>query len=158
MDYVHKIYSFCFYKLEKSLYLGGLINDQKRMKKEKIHLEYLLNETSKNILWTAISTLAGLENWFADKITSDDKIVTFQWGANETRSAEIVAVRAFSFIRFHWVDDEDLRAYFEMKMNQDELTNAFVLEVNDIVNSDEVEDMKGLWNSQIMKMRRVCGF
>ena len=26
------------------------------MKKEKIHLEYLLNATSKNILWAAIST------------------------------------------------------------------------------------------------------
>ena len=26
------------------------------MKKEKIHLEYFLNATSKNILWEAIST------------------------------------------------------------------------------------------------------
>ena len=26
------------------------------MKKEKIHLEYLLNATSKNILWAAMST------------------------------------------------------------------------------------------------------
>ena len=30
------------------------------MKKEKIHLEYLLNATSKNILWGAISTPTGL--------------------------------------------------------------------------------------------------
>ena len=45
------------------------------MKKEKIHLEYLLNATSKNILWAAISTPTGLEDWFADKVVSDDKIV-----------------------------------------------------------------------------------
>ena len=40
------------------------------MKKEKIHLEYLLNATSKNILWSAISTPTGLEDWFADKVVS----------------------------------------------------------------------------------------
>ena len=45
------------------------------MKKEKIHLEYLLNATSKNILWGAISTPTGLEDWFADKVISEDKIV-----------------------------------------------------------------------------------
>ena len=50
------------------------------MKKEKIHLEYLLNATSKNILWAAISTPTGLEDWFADKVISDDKVVEFHWG------------------------------------------------------------------------------
>src|SRR3712207_3153458 len=55
------------------------------MKKEKIHLEYLLNATSKNILWGAISTPTGLENWFADKVVSDDKNVEFHWGKTEHR-------------------------------------------------------------------------
>ena len=31
------------------------------MERKKIHLEYLLNATSKSILWTAISTPTGLE-------------------------------------------------------------------------------------------------
>lgn len=44
------------------------------MERKKIHLEYLLNATSKSILWTAISTPTGLEGWFADKVQSDDKI------------------------------------------------------------------------------------
>ena len=70
------------------------------MKKEKIHLEYLLNATSKNILWGAISTPTGLEDWFADKVISDDKIVEFHWGKTEQRKAEIIAIRSFSFIRF----------------------------------------------------------
>ena len=66
------------------------------MKKEKIHLEYLLNATSKNILWAAISTPTGLEDWFADKVVSDDKIVEFHWGKTEQRNAEIIAIRSFS--------------------------------------------------------------
>lgn len=52
-------------------------------------MEYLLNATSKNILWAAISTPTGLEDWFADKVISDDKIVEFHWGKTEQRKAEI---------------------------------------------------------------------
>ena len=87
------------------------------MKREKIRLEYLLNATSKNILWSAISTPTGLEDWFADKVVSNDKIVEFHWGKTEQRDAEIIAIRAYSFIRFRWLDDENERDYFEIKMN-----------------------------------------
>ena len=53
------------------------------MERKKIHLEYLLNATSKSILWAAISTPTGLEGWFADRVQSDDKTVTFFWGKTE---------------------------------------------------------------------------
>ena len=128
------------------------------MKKEKIHLEYMLNATSKNILWGAISTPTGLEDWFADKVISDDKIVEFHWGKTEQRSAEITAIRAFSFIRFRWLDDENERDYFEIKMGYNELTSDFVLEITDFAEADEVKDMKELWESQVAKLRRTCGF
>ena len=95
------------------------------MKKEKIHLEYLLNATSKNILWGAISTPTGLEDWFADKGISDDKIVEFHWGKTEQRKAEIIAIRSFSFIRFRWQDDENERDYFEIKMTYN-FTKCFI--------------------------------
>ena len=95
------------------------------MKKEKIHLEYLLNATSKNILWSAISTPTGLEDWFADKVISDDKIVEFHWGKTELRKAEIIAIRSFSFIRFRWQDDENERDYFEIKMTLKSATKLF---------------------------------
>lgn len=128
------------------------------MKKEKIHLEYPLNATSKNILWSAISTPTGLADWFADRIASNDKIVDFYWGKNEQRSAEIIAIRAFSFIRFRWLDDSNERDYFEIKMNYNELTNDYVLEITDFAESDEIEDLKELWDSQVIKLRRTCGF
>ena len=128
------------------------------MEREKIHLEYLLNATSKSILWTAISTPTGLEGWFADKVQSDDKIVSFFWGKTEKRDAEIIAVRAYSFIRFRWLDDENEHDYFEIKMIYNELTSDYVLEITDFAESDEVEDMKELWESQVAKLRRTCGF
>lgn len=128
------------------------------MKREKIHLEYPLSATSKNILWAAISTPTGLEDWFADKVVSNDKNVTFYWGKTEEREAEITAIRAFSFIRFRWVDDESERDYFEIKMNYNELTSDFVLEITDFAEPDEMLDAKELWDSEVAKLRRTCGF
>ena len=128
------------------------------MERKKIHLEYLLSATSKSILWNAISTPSGLEGWFADKVQSDDKVVTFHWGKTEKREAEIIAVRAFSFIRFRWKDDENEREYFEIKMTNNELTNDFVLEIIDFTNEDEVKDLSELWDSEVDTLRRTCGF
>ena len=91
-------------------------------------------------------------------MVSDDKTVEFSWGKSEQRVAEIIAIRAYSFIRFRWKDDEGERSYFEMKMTYNELTHAYVLEVTDFAVPDEVEDMKELWESQIANLRRTCGF
>lgn len=128
------------------------------MERKKIHLEYLLNATSKSILWSAISTPTGLEGWFADRAQSDDKIVDFFWGKTEKRTAEIVAVRAYSFIRFRWLDNEIPREYFELKMTNSELTNDFVLEITDFAAANEVDDVRELWESQVETLRRTCGF
>ncbi|KAA6324427.1 hypothetical protein EZS27_026244 [termite gut metagenome] len=131
---------------------------KKAMKKEKLHLEYTLNATSKNIIWSSISTPAGLEEWFANKVISDGKTVTFYWGKTEKREAEIVAMRACSFIRFRWLDIGDEREYFELKMTNNELTGDYMLEVIEFVSPDEIEDQKELWNSEVEKLRRAYGF
>ncbi len=128
------------------------------MKTEKIHLEYPLSATSKNILWAAISTPSGLEDWFADNVISKDKNVMFHWGKTEEREAEIIAIRAFSFIRFRWLDDENERDYFELKMNYNELTGDFMLEITDFAEPSEAADLEDLWSSQVAKLRRTCGF
>jgi hypothetical protein len=99
-----------------------------------------------------------LEGWFADKVVSDDKIVTFHWGKTEKREAEIIAIRAYSFIRFRWVDDENERDYFEFKMTNNELTGDYVLEITDFAPLDEMDDQKELWDSQIETLRRSGGF
>lgn len=129
------------------------------MKRKKIHLEYLLKATSKNILWNAISTPAGLEVWFADKVLADKKTVVFCWGKTEKRTAEIIGIRMYSYIRFRWVDDSGHeREYFELKMTNSELTNDFVLEITDFTYEDEEDDTRGLWETQIDTLRRTHGF
>lgn len=127
------------------------------MGKEKIHMEYMLKAGSANIVWSIISTPSGLETWFADRVSVHEKVYTFQWGKTEKREAEIVGIRQNSHIRFHWLDDEDKKTYFELRMIYNELTEDLMLEITDWAEPDEIEDQKDLWDSDIEKMRRVSG-
>ena len=127
------------------------------MGKEKIRMEYMLKAGSPNIVWSIISTPTGLETWFADKVSVKDKIYTFPWGKTEKREAEVTNIRSNSFIRFHWLDDEEKRSYFELRLIYNELTEDMMLEVTDWAEPDEIEDMRGLWDSEIEKMKRVSG-
>ena len=130
------------------------------MARKKILLEYVLNAKSKDLVWDAISTPSGLEGWFADRVESDDKLVTFYWGDNEeeSRQAEIIAFRFLSYIRFRWIDSIYKREYFEIRMIQNELTNDFILEVKDFGREEELEDLEELWNSEMETLRRIKGF
>jgi len=98
-----------------------------------------------------------MEDWFADKVQLKDKIFTFCWGKSEIRKAELIGTRINSFVRFHWLDDEDEKSYFEFKMNFNELTSDYVLEITDFVDSEEKDDQFELWNSQIDTLKRACG-
>ena len=127
------------------------------MKKEKIKMEYMLKAGSGNIIWNIISTPSGLETWFADKVTAKNKTFTFQWGKTEIREAELINCRTNSFIRFHWLDDEESKSYFELRIAYNELTEDLMLEVTDWAMPDEIEDLKDLWESDVEKLKRISG-
>lgn len=129
----------------------------KTMQKEKIQLEYMLKAGSANIVWSIISTPSGLETWFADRVTANDKIYTFRWGKTEIREAELINYRTNNFIRFHWLDDENRKSYFEIRIVYNELTEDLMLAITDWATPDETEDLKDLWDSDIEKMKRVSG-
>lgn len=129
----------------------------KTMQKEKIQLEYMLKAGSANVVWSIIGTPSGLETWFADRVTANDKIYTFRWGKTEIREAELINYRTNNFIRFHWLDDENRKSYFEIRIVYNELTEDLMLAITDWATPDETEDLKDLWDSDIEKMKRVSG-
>lgn len=126
------------------------------MKKEKVYIEYPLNGSSGSVIWNAIGTSHGLEAWFADKVETNNKHYSFTWGNSETRTAVVTGMRSGVFIRFRW-DDEEPYTFFEMRLDFNELTGKYVLEISDFAESDEVDDMKNLWDSQVETLRRLCG-
>ena len=117
----------------------------------------MLKAGSSNIVWSIISTPSGLETWFADKVTFKDKHFTFRWGKTEVREAELINSRTNSFVRFHWLDDEERKSYFELRILYNELTEDLMLEITDWAEPDEIEDIKDLWDSDIEKLKRVSG-
>ena len=127
------------------------------MGKEKIKMEYMLKGGTGNIIWSIISTPSGLETWFADKVTAEEKVFTFQWGKTEIREAELINCRTNNFIRFHWLDDEESKSYFELRIAYNELTEDLMLEVTDWAMPDEIEDLKDLWESDVEKLKRISG-
>lgn len=126
------------------------------MNKEKIRIEYILNNISLNILWNFISTPSGLADWFAEDVNVNGKIYTFSWNGAE-QQAELIVIRTGYYIRFHWLDDEDPKTYFELKVSPDELTGDVALIVTDYAYPDEKEDLTELWNKQIEELRRKTG-
>ena len=84
-------------------------------KKVLYTLEYPVR-CSPSILYDFLSTPAGLQEWFADKVDERDNIFSFTW--NETTDkAELVSSEIDKSIRYHWLHmpkDE----YFELtKLN-----------------------------------------
>ena len=67
------------------------------------------------------------------------------------------SVLFYVFEDIHWLDDEDKKTYFELRMIYNELTEDLMLEITDWAEPDEIEDQKDLWDSDIEKMRRVSG-
>ena len=102
-----------------------------------------------------IST-TGLNEWYADKVTENDNIFTFEWEGVE-ESAELVAWKDLSMVRFHWLESEDEESYFEFRIEEHELTNDVALIVTDFVIDDEEDEAIELWNTQIANLKRVIG-
>lgn len=127
------------------------------MTKRKFNLEYSLNAVSGPILWNAIGTPTGLQTWMADKVTVDEHMFTFEWSKEEVRQAEMTHCRANSHIRFHWMDDENPKSFFELRMEYNELTGDYTLLITDFAEEDEIQEMTELWNFEVEQLIRQCG-
>ncbi len=123
--------------------------------KEKFELEYII-KTSPSILFARLSNPSGLSEWFADDVNLEGKIFTFVWDGSE-QQAEQVLRKENKMVRYHWLDDEDDKTYFEFRINVDELTGETAIVVVDFAERDEKEDAIELWNQQIDELKHGLG-
>ena len=122
------------------------------MDKEKLELEYVI-KCSPKVLYNRLSSASGLAEWFADDVSVNGKKYTFVWDGYE--QVAVLALRKENLIvRFDWVDDE---TYFEFKITRDELTGDVSLLITDFVESDEIEESRSLWDSQVTTLKHVLG-
>lgn len=125
------------------------------MAKEILELEYHFNTSSK-VLFPRLSTAIGLNEWFADEVNERDKVFTFRWDKEE-RSAELISVKEWRSVRFHWLDDEDSESYFEFNLSTTELTDDLALRITDFAEENESTELKEIWDAQISDLKRVLG-
>ncbi len=125
------------------------------MVKNKYQLEYIIN-TSEKILYNRLSTASGLTEWFADDVDVQDDIFTFIWNGSEQK-AKLISKKNLSYIKFHWLDDEDENTYFEFRLNKLELTGGLALLITDFIEDDEKEDAINLWDAQISELKHILG-
>ncbi|CAG0951507.1 MAG: SRPBCC domain-containing protein [Bacteroidetes bacterium] len=127
------------------------------MANKKIYeLEYQVNASPK-LLYNYLSTISGLSEWFADDINSRGDEMEFIWDDDTRATAHIISKKQGAFIRFKWEDDIDNDAFFEMKIQIDELTKDVSLIITDFAEENEMEDAVQLWNAQISKLLQVLG-
>jgi len=83
-------------------------------------------------------------------------VYTFSWEDGETQKAKLISSKENKVVKFRWVDD-DPQCYFEMEIIQDELTNDVGLLVTDFATTENMDERKMIWNTQIENLVSVLG-
>lgn len=123
-------------------------------KKVLYTLEYPVR-CSPSILYEFLSTPAGLQEWFADKVDERDGIVSFSWNGT-TDKAEILEKELDKFIRFRWTHSPK-DEYFEFCINRSEVTNQTILVVKDFADKKDIKDQSQLWEYQVKELFHRLG-
>ena len=124
------------------------------MSKQLYTLEYPVR-CSPSILYEFLSTPAGLQEWFADKVDERDNVFFFSWNGS-SQNAEVLESQDEKFIRFHWLDTPK-EEFFEFSIEKSEVTNQTILVVKDFAEKKEVKDQSMLWNYQIKDLFHRIG-
>lgn len=125
------------------------------MSKIKYELEFPIHASS-SMLYQYFSSPSNLEEWFADKVNTKGKIITFEWDETEEQ-AKILTKKAGERVRYKWLESEDDESYFEFRIQIDALTKDVSLMITDFAEDDEMEEAKMLWENQIEELKHTIG-
>lgn len=123
-------------------------------KKQLFTLEFPVR-CSPSILYEFLSTPAGLQEWFADKVDERDQVFSFSWNGTEDK-AEVLGFEDDKFIRFHWLHLPN-EEYFEFSIEKSEVTNQTILVIKDFAEKGEIKDQSQLWDYQVKDLFHRLG-
>ena len=123
--------------------------------KVKFEMEFVV-KASPSLLFQYMATPSGMSEWFADNVNSRGDNYTFIWDGTEEQ-AELLSKKKPERIKFRWTEEEDDEAYFELRIQVDEITKDVSLIITDFADNDEVEEGKMFWENQISELKQVIG-
>lgn len=122
--------------------------------KQLYTLEYPVR-CSPAILYEFLSTPAGLQEWFADKVDERDNVFSFSWNGSDEQ-AEVVESETEKFIKFHWLQAPK-EEFFEFRIEKSEVTNLTILIVKDFAEKKDIKDQSMLWDYQVKELFHRLG-
>lgn len=126
------------------------------MSKIKFEIEVPVH-ASPSMLYGKFATPSGLEEWFADKVNSRGKIITFFWDDSE-EEAKIITKKSGERIKYKWTESEGDDSYFEFRIQVDSLTKDVSVIITDFAeDEDGVTEAKQLWESQLDELKQAIG-
>lgn len=125
------------------------------MEKIKYELEFPIH-ASPSMIYQCFATPSGLEEWFADRVNSRGKLMSFFWDDSEEQ-AEIITRKNDEKAKYKWLESEDDDSYFEFRIQVDAITKDVSLIVTDFAEEDELEESKMLWENQIEELKHSIG-
>ncbi len=123
-------------------------------KKQLFTIEFPVR-CSPSILYEFLSTPAGLQEWFADKVDERDNIFSFSWNGT-TDKAEVLQSEQDKNIRFRWMHLPK-EEYFEFSIEKSEVTNLTILIIKDFAEKSEIKDQSQLWDYQVKDLFHRLG-
>lgn len=142
-----------FFKKNNWLYCKSNLLE---MSKIKFELEVSVH-ASPSMLYSKFATPSGLEEWFADRVNSRGKLITFIWDDSE-EEAKVLTSKKDDRVKYKWVESEDDESYFEFKIQVDPLTKDVSVIITDFADDEEsAEEAKQLWESQIDELKHAIG-
>lgn len=125
--------------------------------KVRYELEMPINSSSQ-LLYPYISTPSGLSEWFADNVNSRGEFYTFMWDGSE-ENARLTSKKSGEKVKFRWIDEQnkDTDYFFEIRIEEDEITKDVSLVIVDFAFEDEIEESKQLWINQLSELKHVIG-
>jgi len=124
-------------------------------KKQLFTLEFPVR-CSPAILYEFLSTPAGLQEWFADKVDEWEGTFSFTWNGGTPDKAVIIDQEEEKFIKFRWLHSEK-NEYFEFRIEKTEISNQTILLIKDFAEKGEIKDQSQLWGYQVKELFHRLG-
>ncbi len=133
------------------------------MSKNLFTADFEIN-ASKKMLYPYLNTASGLSQWFAEDVTvNEDKVYNFIWD-DEDHRAKMISYRTNHYVKFQFLpegehdsDTEEDPAYFELRLELNELTQSVFIKITDYSVNDDQEELMDLWESMVDALKETVG-
>ncbi len=112
-------------------------------------------KSSPAILYNFLSTASGLSQWFADKVTEDEKGFTFAWD-DYTEKGEVLEDVESHYFKMK-MESNDEGEYLEFRIEKSEVTDDTILIITEFVEADEAKEQQKLWATQVDSLVTCVG-